>query len=521
MEENELKTLLQAPESERLEFKPRLSAKNRKSKKEADLKAKKETEHRILKSIAGFLNCVGGTLVVGVDNHGGPNGKLLEGFQSADEAEVHLTNLLVKNLGPLAAAHTRVTFHNVNEHSVLVIECPFSADVFPVYVSQGQTASDRILYVRVNNSTREYSGEDQIKYIDFIRKRHTQTSGTSTSAQRDSTVVPATLFPVPKELPEKQHMERKAPLRIVYLQARLSVNGRNALKGRALYDRFSEMSDDALLAHIVLDDMDAASYRDLQSDIISHSQLRQFEPSVIYIEGGLFTNTDGWWKVPISVATEFCQSGGVVIVADVDHNELYQNKAHYLASCITSHRNLHTPCIPRHRFVARIQSLSRCAQQREWHLLRVRVIFTYCEEDAHAPNGPNSPASKGRESTLARGLCNIRVMTPPLRFFAHERPLVTAVNQSTALTADDSGGVTARLCVTPTRWSWMIGFDPSTRMFPQFWLEVLSNSPHASRSLPPATVTVRRRCVTTGSWMRSMPAHSVQLGRLAVALRFW
>ena len=160
MEKSELKVLLQASESETLEFKPRLSAKNRHSKEEADLKAKKATEHRILKSIAGLLNCVGGTLVVGVDKHGVPNGKLLEGFQNADEAEVHLTNLVVENLGPLAAAHTRVTFHNVDGHSVLVIECPFNVDVFPVYVSQGQSASDRILYVRVNNSTREYSGED-------------------------------------------------------------------------------------------------------------------------------------------------------------------------------------------------------------------------------------------------------------------------------------------------------------------------------------------------------------------------
>ena len=89
------------------------------------------------------------------------------------------------------------------------------------------------------------------------------------------------------------------------------------------------MSDDTLLGHFIVDDVDAASYRDLQSDVISHSQLRQFGPSVIYIEGGLFANTDGWCRVPISIATEFCQSGGVVIVADVDHNELYQNKAHY------------------------------------------------------------------------------------------------------------------------------------------------------------------------------------------------
>ena len=328
MKDNELKALLQASESETLEFKPRLSSRNRQSKKEEDLKAKKAIEHRILKSIAGLLNCEGGTLVVGVDDHGVPNGKLLEGFQSADEAEVHLTNLVVKNLGPLAAVHTRVSFHNVDGRPVLVIECPFNVDVFPVYVSQGQSASDRILYVRVNNSTLEYSGEDQIKYIDFIRKRYMRTPDTG-AEQRDSTVVPATLFADIHGAARTTADGEKGPLRTVYLQARLSINGRNALQGRALYDRLSEMSDDTLLGHVVLADKDADRFEGLQSDSISHSQLRQFGPSVIYIEGGLFANNDGWWKVPISIATEFCRSGGVVIVADVGINELYRNKAHY------------------------------------------------------------------------------------------------------------------------------------------------------------------------------------------------
>ena len=79
------------------------------------------------------------------------------------------------------------------------------------------------------------------------------------------------------------------------------------------------------------------------------------------------------------------------------------------ASCITSRSNLHTPRIPRHRIVLRIRSSSLCARQREWCLSGVRVTFTRREEDAHAPIGPNSPASKGRESLLARDLCNVRV----------------------------------------------------------------------------------------------------------------
>ena len=79
------------------------------------------------------------------------------------------------------------------------------------------------------------------------------------------------------------------------------------------------------------------------------------------------------------------------------------------ASCITSRRNLHTPCIPRHRPVLRIQSPSRCAQRRERRPCGVWVIVTRSEEDAHLPIGPESPVFMGWASPFARDLCNIRV----------------------------------------------------------------------------------------------------------------
>ena len=79
------------------------------------------------------------------------------------------------------------------------------------------------------------------------------------------------------------------------------------------------------------------------------------------------------------------------------------------ASCITSRRNLHTPCIPRHRLVLRIQGPSRCAQRRERRPCGVWVIVTRCEEDAHLPIAPESPVFMGRASPFARDLCNVRV----------------------------------------------------------------------------------------------------------------
>ena len=109
------------------------------------------------------------------------------------------------------------------------------------------------------------------------------------------------------------------------------MNGRNALSGRVLYDRFKDLSDEILLGHLVYDDepYSKVTEDDLKQDILSHDLLRQFRPNIIYVEGGLFANEGGLWKIPRKIAEEFCANGGVLIVADVDQNLLYEQKDQY------------------------------------------------------------------------------------------------------------------------------------------------------------------------------------------------
>jgi TIR domain len=120
-------------------------------------------------------------------------------------------------------------------------------------------------------------------------------------------------------------------LRTLYLQAMLSINGRNALNGRVLYDRFNQVSEETLLGHLVLEDEHVEGIKDpkIKSDMISYTLLQQFHPNIVYSEDGLFESNDGTWKFPEAIAMEFCQKGGVFVVADVDVNRLSQNKAHY------------------------------------------------------------------------------------------------------------------------------------------------------------------------------------------------
>jgi len=121
-------------------------------------------------------------------------------------------------------------------------------------------------------------------------------------------------------------------LRTIYLQSYLSINGRNSLRGRVLYDRFSELSEETVLGHIVRSDEYAAGVDPaVRSDIVSLSLLRELQANVLFIEGGLFADRDaGTWKVPEEIAREVCQSGGVVIVAD--DPDVYRHKMHYLAA---------------------------------------------------------------------------------------------------------------------------------------------------------------------------------------------
>lgn len=128
-------------------------------------------------------------------------------------------------------------------------------------------------------------------------------------------------------------------LRTLYLQKALNVNGRHSLAGRRLYDTLRQQSDDCLLGHIVLSNEEAARYSDprLKADIISYDLVKQLDPTLIYIEGGLFSH-ECTWRIPREFAEELVNQGVVLIVADVDVNELshkkkcYKDAANFLGS---------------------------------------------------------------------------------------------------------------------------------------------------------------------------------------------
>lgn len=114
-----------------------------------------------LKSIAGFMNAQGGTLVIGIADDGSALGLEADGFPNEDKMALHLVNLVKARLGADAMPFIHPKFEDVNEgRRALTIKCDRGHRA--VFVKDGQETR---FYVRSGPSTAELQGADQLAYI--------------------------------------------------------------------------------------------------------------------------------------------------------------------------------------------------------------------------------------------------------------------------------------------------------------------------------------------------------------------
>lgn len=118
------------------------------------------------------------------------------------------------------------------------------------------------------------------------------------------------------------------PLRVLYLQHLLSVNGRDALLGQRLFDAFKGAAEECLLAHLVLDEPEQAVDPRLAKDLIYTKTVQRLRPNVVYLERGLF-DPGGRWRIARGVAEDLIRNGAVLIAADVDINQLNLHRELY------------------------------------------------------------------------------------------------------------------------------------------------------------------------------------------------
>jgi ATP-dependent Lon protease len=153
-----VESLFKAGESSTLEFKSTLRFNIHTGQRDDVI------ELQVVKSIAGFMNARGGTLLVGVDDHGTALGLeqdfALCGNRGRDGFENSLTTLLEKAIGKVPASRVSVRFEAVAGEDVCRIDVQQGKR--PTYVNW---KNDQHFFVRLNNSTRPLSVAEAVDYI--------------------------------------------------------------------------------------------------------------------------------------------------------------------------------------------------------------------------------------------------------------------------------------------------------------------------------------------------------------------
>jgi Schlafen, AlbA_2 len=117
-----------------------------------------------LKTIAGFLNAHGGTLMIGVDDDGKVLGLDADAFPNEDKMGLHLVNLIRDRIGEIFLKsfflYVHPHFEDEDGQRVLIVRCESSSK--PAFVKDG---SVHRFYVRGANATAELSGNSVTDYV--------------------------------------------------------------------------------------------------------------------------------------------------------------------------------------------------------------------------------------------------------------------------------------------------------------------------------------------------------------------
>lgn len=116
-----------------------------------------------LKSVAGFLNAKGGTLVIGVGDDSKVLGLAADAFAGEDKMALHLVNLVRDRLGEIFLPYVHPHFEDQDDGRVLVVRCDKGPKA--CFVKDG---SNQRFYVRGGNATAELTG---IAVTDYVKAR--------------------------------------------------------------------------------------------------------------------------------------------------------------------------------------------------------------------------------------------------------------------------------------------------------------------------------------------------------------
>ena len=159
----DIKQLIASGEGETIEFKSSLRWDRLLEK------VSKELEVTIVKTVAGFLNAHGGTLLIGVADDGTIAGldadfETLKKKPSRDGFQLHLGQLLINVFGEaVASSFITVSFHEINDQEICQITV--NPSDHPIYI---EVKKEAIFYLRLSGATHPLPVKQA---VDFIQKR--------------------------------------------------------------------------------------------------------------------------------------------------------------------------------------------------------------------------------------------------------------------------------------------------------------------------------------------------------------
>lgn len=158
-DEHAVRRIMARGENDTAEFKSSLRWDRREER------VNKVLEGVAVKTLAGFLNGKGGTLLIGVDDAGGAVGIAADyrtlRKQDRDGFELHLQQLVTRDLGEAAAASfLTVNFHAIDGEDI----CQIAIEPcdHPIYVDSEKQA---VFYLRTGNATRLLPVDEAVKYV--------------------------------------------------------------------------------------------------------------------------------------------------------------------------------------------------------------------------------------------------------------------------------------------------------------------------------------------------------------------
>lgn len=138
----------------------------------------KRLEQTIVKTVAGFLNAEGGTILIGVDDSGGAVGIEVDydtlKKEDRDGFELHLRQMLESRIDGSLASYLTVTFHRIDECDVCQIN--IDASDHPVYVDEPVLQGGGklpVFYVRSGNATKTLTTPETLR---FVQRRWAKTA---------------------------------------------------------------------------------------------------------------------------------------------------------------------------------------------------------------------------------------------------------------------------------------------------------------------------------------------------------